>query len=70
MQAEEENPGRILARRSGMMIAVRILHETERGAMVSYADNGVEVWISKANRHAKLFPDTDQAMAWIEGDKA
>ena len=56
--------GKILATKSGWLIAVEVLRETRKAFVVRERDSGRERRVEKDSSHQALFDDCDQAMAW------
>lgn len=54
----------ILATKSGWLIAVRVLRETQSAFVVKAIDEKRQRRISKADDNQRLFENTDQALAW------
>lgn len=61
----------ILAYRNGWLIACKVVRETPKGKFVTNSDDPLkrEYYIRNAEKHRKLFVDTDKAIDWINEAK-
>lgn len=55
----------ILAKKSGLMIGVLVLRETEKAIIVRTWDKKRERRVPKADKNQKLFECTSEAEKWI-----
>ena len=59
----------IYATKSGWLIASTLIRETKKAYIVKHKDDpDKEIRLSKDNKFAKLFANTDEAMDWMEVD--
>lgn len=56
---------KILARKSGWLIAVKVLRETPKAYIVEAYDENKEIRVSKNSTSEGLFNDTLEAIDWI-----
>jgi hypothetical protein len=57
---------RILATKSGWLIAVQILRETPKAFIVKEVGQKGEKRVSKDSKNSKLFAGVDEAVEWME----